>query len=349
MNRERWETVKARFAEALELPPAERDSYLSRNCGQDEELRREVSSLLQAHAEEFLETPLELEAPEPAALSGRAIQNLRIGERIGTGGLGEVYAAVDVLTGERIAVKRLAVPAPPDAKEVARFRQEARAAMALRHPNAVRVRGFLEWEGEFLILMDMVEGQTLREILNERRLSVLEATRLRDPHRRRPRESPRSRHHPPGRQTGERHGDGGGRRQAPRFRNREARRPRRTGRKRRRGTTSRFRGREWCSEARATCRPSRSRRSPSTDEATFSPSAPLLYEMVTGRKAFDGSTVLEVIAAVLREDPPLLGSLGELDGVLRKALSKDAARRFDSMVAFRDALDELRRRASPPA
>ncbi len=70
----------------------------------------------------------------------------------------------------------------------------------------------------------------------------------------------------------------------------------------------------------------------------------LLYEMTTGRKAFDGTTLLEVIASVLRDNPPLPGS-GALDGILRKALSKDVEERFDSMAAFRDALLEIKRRA----
>ncbi len=152
MTRERWERIKSVFTEAFALPDGEREAFLLGVCGADTELHGEVASLLAAHAEEFLEAPFVLESRESSRIEGREVGELRIGKRIGSGGRGEVYEATVLATGEKIAVKRFGGDSALDPKEAARFRQEARAAIALRHPNAVRVRGFLEWEGEALHL-----------------------------------------------------------------------------------------------------------------------------------------------------------------------------------------------------
>ena len=89
--------------------------------------------------------------------------------------MGEVYKAVHVESGEVIAAKRLGERALEHSKATRRFLREVRASMALHHPHIVRVRGLADWPGEPLLLMDFVEGRTLREELKTRGLTVCEA------------------------------------------------------------------------------------------------------------------------------------------------------------------------------
>ena len=349
MERERWQRMKELFGRALELAGVERESLLLEIEADDPSLRKEVESLLLAHSDEFLETPLSTgddfeEAPpkpEPPGLIGIEVGGLRIVERIATGGLGEVYRAVEPATSREVAVKRLLTDALSDPKQRARFRQEARAAMALRHPNVVTVHGILEWEGEVLIVMDLVEGRTLRQILSERRLPTEEAlgyaVQIADGLTKAHELGIIHRDVKPENLMVTRDGsvkvlDFGiaklivpqNIREAPTHDQQSL-------------------SREGVALGSASYMSPEQVQGLAVDGRSdvFSLGA-VLYEMVTGARAFDGETVMDVIAAVLRGEPRMQ-ALGELEPVIRKAIDKVPEQRFRSMSEFGDALRQVRR------
>jgi len=180
VRREQWEHIKEIFDQVLARDEAEREAFLVEACGGDAELLAELRSLLAAFAEGFLEPPpLERVEPEvssaPKSLVGTHVGNYRITEKIARGGMGEVYKAVHVESGEVIAAKRLGERALDHGKATRRFLREVRASMELHHPHIVRVRGLADWPGEPILLMDFIEGRTLREELKMRGLTVCEA------------------------------------------------------------------------------------------------------------------------------------------------------------------------------
>jgi non-specific serine/threonine protein kinase len=189
MTPERWHVVSELFRRALELAPEERDVFLVEACGRDAELRAEVDELLAEHdaAGSFLAEPL-LAAERrqaywaadagaagsraPAGASGAAAARPLVGAvlegkyaieaRLGTGGMGEVYCARDRRLGRPVAVKLMPAALVGDTYLVRRFGREARAASALNHPNIVVVYDVGEVEGMPYLVMEYVEGESLR-------------------------------------------------------------------------------------------------------------------------------------------------------------------------------------------
>jgi eukaryotic-like serine/threonine-protein kinase len=140
---ERWQQIDQLFEAALELEPGRWTAFLDQECAGDEEARREVESLLAAHvrAESFIETPAceisaaSLAEDQSRLLVDQSVGHYRILEWLGEGGMGEVYLAEDMMLGRRVALKLLPAYFTTDAERLRRFKQEARTASALNHPN----------------------------------------------------------------------------------------------------------------------------------------------------------------------------------------------------------------------
>jgi eukaryotic-like serine/threonine-protein kinase len=183
MSPERWRAIDELLEAALERRPEERAAFLAETCADDEELRREVETLLAAHdrASSFMVAPaLEVAAKalgqgQAALPAGSTLNHYRVLSLLGAGGMGAVYLAQDTRLGRKVALKLLPPQSTADADCVWRFRQEARAASALNHPNIVTIYDIgqapAESGGAHFIAAEFVDGQTLRERLRAGRLA----------------------------------------------------------------------------------------------------------------------------------------------------------------------------------
>jgi serine/threonine protein kinase len=167
MRQELWRQAEELFHAALEQSPEERRAFLDSACGQNTELRRQVEMLVSGEeaAGSFLEEPTSANGPATAtggALVGRQFGPYRIVSPLGSGGMGEVYRAHDSKLGRDVAIKTLPVEFSRDSDRLARFRCEARTLALLNHPNIASIYG-LEESGEVeCLVLELVEGETLR-------------------------------------------------------------------------------------------------------------------------------------------------------------------------------------------
>ena len=147
MTPERYRQVCQLYHEALELTPDTRLAFFEGSCGSDEELRREVESMLKAHesAGNYFASPAmevaagSLSGQTMPSLAGQRLNHYQVLSLLGVGGMGEVYLAEDTRLERKVALKLLPAEFTRDADRVQRFEQEARAASALNHPNIITI------------------------------------------------------------------------------------------------------------------------------------------------------------------------------------------------------------------
>jgi serine/threonine protein kinase/WD40 repeat protein len=182
MKPERYKQIDEVFQEALLKGDDQRAEFLDRACGVDLELRRKVEALLTSdrHAEAFIEKPaVEMALPflsdETESLVEHSIGPYRIVDLLGSGGMGTVYLAQDPRLGRNVALKLLPNDFNRDQNIILRFRQEARAASALNHPNIITIYEFGESDGRQYIVSELVDGKTLRQLMAERTMTTVEA------------------------------------------------------------------------------------------------------------------------------------------------------------------------------
>src|SRR5262249_36874332 len=150
-----------------ERNPDERSAFLEQACAGDDELQREVESLLAQGdgVESFLETPV-LEfvrnmsgEDSGQSMIGRQLGSYSILSLIAKGGMGEVYCARDTKLGRDVALKILPAAFARDPERLARFRREARLLASLNHPNIAAIYGMEESGGLHALVMELVTGE----------------------------------------------------------------------------------------------------------------------------------------------------------------------------------------------
>jgi len=182
MTPERWQQVEEVLQQALDRPPTDRTSFLDEVCAADFELRSEAASLLGAHDEagDFIEEPAlatdarVLIGDEAVDQIGRDIGPYTIVERLGAGGMGEVYLAQDHRLVRLVALKILPPYFASDDARLRRFRREAQAASALNHPNILTIHEVGEAEETRFIATEFIDGKTVRELIAARELTLAE-------------------------------------------------------------------------------------------------------------------------------------------------------------------------------
>lgn len=375
MKPERWRQIEEVYHAAMERGAEDRASFLDEACAGDEALRRDVEALLAANDQlgeqtrGFLATSaLEIEARDPAEerrplLAGERINRYRVVSRIGLGGMGEVYLAEDATLSRKVALKLLPANFATNADLVRRFEQEARAVGMLNHPNILTIYDTGEHQGTPYIVTELLEGANLRALLNDGPLPLSRALE----YARQIVEGLAAAH-----EKGITHRDlkpenlfvtSDGRIKILDFGLAKLNPPKLVGIM---GTES-------------------SRQTPHTDPGVvmgtvgyMSPEQVrgqeadhrsdifafgiILYEMLTGRRAFQGETFAEVMAAIVKEEPPEVATVNhqipaQFGRVARRCLEKRPERRFqtasdlgfaiEALSVFSDSQQTLALRALP--
>jgi serine/threonine protein kinase len=191
MQLERWQQISGIFKSALALEPEERAAYVAVQCGADESLRREVERLIESHhqadKENFIESPAvaeivpllvsedsEAEVTRDRLEKEQQVGHYRIIEKLGAGGMGEVYLAEDTRLNRTVALKILPADVASDKRRMQRFKQEAKLASSLNQPNILTIFEFGDTESLHFIASEYVDGATLREHLRGRQLKLAE-------------------------------------------------------------------------------------------------------------------------------------------------------------------------------
>ena len=175
----RWRQVEALYHAARERAPEARAAFLADACAQDEDLRREVESLLvqPVSVDGVLDGPALAVAPplvsdpDGTSLVGRRLGIYQVLAPLGAGGMGEVYRARDTRLGRDVALKVLPREVSDDADRVARLEREARLLAALNHPHIATIYGVEDFapagdagQGAVrALVLELVEGDTLAE------------------------------------------------------------------------------------------------------------------------------------------------------------------------------------------
>jgi serine/threonine protein kinase len=345
-----WHRVEELYHAALARAAGERETYLVAECGNDQDLRREVLSLL-AHAgeaEKLMEEPAVAAGTEKRALlAGACLGPYEILGLVGAGGMGEVYRAHDTRLGRDVAIKVLPEAAAHDQDALSRFGREARAVAALNHPHIATLFDIGEHDGTHYLVMELLEGETLaarvaRGMLEEkdaRRIGAEIAEALAAAHR----QGVVHRDVKPANvvltPTGAKLLDFG----LARLQRPNASGPDQS----QAATATRGDTREGVILGTvAYMSPEQARGKPVDERTDVWAFGCVLYEMLTGRRAFAGETTSDTIAAILGREPdwralPATTPPG-VRRLLHRCLEKDPDRRLHDVGDARVDLEDLR-------
>jgi serine/threonine protein kinase len=179
MKADRWRQLEELYDAAIELPAAERAEYAQEACAGDDDLRRELLSLLDAQQKvgDFMESPAldiaargvaqETSSVNQSSFIGRELGPYTIEKLLGAGGMGEVYLAHDAKLKRQVALKILPPQFISDPEHVKRFEREAHAVSALNHPNLITIYDIGISDGVQFIATEFVAGKTVRDLIDE--------------------------------------------------------------------------------------------------------------------------------------------------------------------------------------
>jgi serine/threonine protein kinase len=185
---ERWQQISRIFKSAISLDTDARKAYVADQCGSDESLRSEVEKLIDSHrqasAENFIAGRAaedgavlldgESEEQQPRLKKGQRFGSYEILDKLGAGGMGEVYLAKDSRLERTVALKVISPDVSADKRRMQRFRQEAKVASSLNQPNILTIFEFGEVDGLTFLATEFIDGETLRDHLHGKRLNAAE-------------------------------------------------------------------------------------------------------------------------------------------------------------------------------
>ncbi|HUQ91084.1 MAG TPA: protein kinase [Bryobacteraceae bacterium] len=275
-------------------------------------------------------------------MTGQTLAHYQVLEKLGAGGMGEVYKARDTRLDRIVAIKVLPPDIVANAGRKLRFIQEAKSASALNHPNIVVIHDINQENGVDYMVMEYIDGKTLEAVIPRQGMRLAEALKVAIPIA-----DGLAKAHSAGiihrdlKPSNIMIGDDG------------------------RAKILDFGLAKLTEDAPSSEDNTRTQRAHTEDGVivgTISYMSPeqaegkkidarsdifsfgsVLYEMVTGHKAFQGESRISTLSAILREEPKPVENLPpEVDRILRRCLRKDPARRFQSMADVKVELEETR-------
>jgi serine/threonine protein kinase len=186
MSFDRQKRVQEILQSALELPPERRDVFLTEACADDPTLRSEVESLLASRnrAEGSSDSPYMALGAEPETelrsdnLLGKRLGPYTVLSVLGRGGMGEVYLAEDGRLKRKVALKLLRPEHTEDADRLKRFERESSVVSALNHPNILTLYEIGEEASHRFMATELVDGETLRQTLTRRKMTISESLEI---------------------------------------------------------------------------------------------------------------------------------------------------------------------------
>jgi len=185
VNPDRWRHIERIYHLALDLPPNEREVFLDGECDGDERLRVELALLLRRTpaAEKFLTEPAVVTAPRSSNGAAPTVRPDRIGRyrvtgKLGEGGMGVVYEAVDDRLGRPLALKVIGHETVDSSLARERFWREARLAARINHPHICQIYEVGETEEQLFLAMERLDGEPLLATLDRGVLPLTDAVRI---------------------------------------------------------------------------------------------------------------------------------------------------------------------------